>query len=65
MGQVFISEDEVYKKDGCDSKVTPEHFDELCLKDIIKMETVPPQLILNWDLTGVNPVPASAWTMER
>ena len=53
------------------AKVTPENFDELRLKflqeivDIVKMEEVPPQLVLNWDQMGLNLVPASTWTMER
>ena len=28
------------------------------------MEEIPPELILNWDQTGIHLVPASAWTME-
>lgn len=28
------------------------------------MEEVPPELILNWDHTGISIVPGSAWTME-
>ena len=53
------------------AKVIPENFDELRLKflqeivDIVKMEEVPPQLVLNWDQTRLNLVPASTWTMER
>ena len=29
------------------------------------MEEIPPELILNWDQTGLNLVPASTWTMEQ
>ena len=31
--------------------------------DIVKMEEVPSKLILNWDQTGLNLVPALSWTM--
>ena len=51
------------------AKVTPEHFNELCLQflqDVVKMEDIPPQLVLNWDQTGLNLVPASStWIMEH
>ena len=29
------------------------------------MEEIPPELILNWDQTGIKLVPSSFWTMER
>ena len=29
------------------------------------MEEIPPQLILNWDQTGIHLVPASSWTMDK
>ena len=32
---------------------------------VVKMEEVPPVLVLNWDQTGIKLVPASSWTMER
>ena len=35
------------------------------IKAIVTMEEVPPELVLNWDQTGVNIVPASSWTMDR
>ena len=28
------------------------------------MDEIPPQLIINWDHTGINYVPVSSWTME-
>ena len=31
--------------------------------DVVQMEEVPPELILNWDQTGLNLVPTSSWTM--
>ena len=32
--------------------------------DIVKMGEVPCELILNWDHTGLNLVPASLWTVD-
>ena len=32
---------------------------------VVKMEEIPPELILNWDQTGIHLVPASSWTMDR
>lgn len=32
---------------------------------IVTVEEVPPELILNWDQTGIKLVPYSSWTMER
>jgi hypothetical protein len=29
------------------------------------MESVPPELVLNWDQTGVQVLPASTWTLEE
>ena len=31
--------------------------------DVVKMEDVPAELIINWDQTGLNLVPASSWSM--
>ena len=41
---------------------------EIFLADIkatVTMEEIPPDLVLNWDQTGVNIVPALSWTMDR
>ena len=35
------------------------------IKAIVTMEEIPPKLVLNWDQTGVNIVPASSWTIDR
>lgn len=32
---------------------------------VVTMEDIPPELILDWDQTGINVVPASQWTMDR
>ena len=31
---------------------------------IVEMEEIPPQLVFNWDQTGISIVPGSSWTME-
>ena len=49
--------------------VPPENFTQEKSKflqqivDLVKMEDIPPELIFNWDQTGLNLVPASPWTM--
>ena len=53
------------------SKSLIEQFDELkvqFLDDVVTTEAVeeiPPELILNWDQTGLNIVPSSSWTMDQ
>ena len=52
------------------NKATVENFNEIkgdFLRDIVTsvtMEEIPAELIMNWDQTGLNLVPASNWTME-
>ena len=29
------------------------------------MEEIPPELVINWDQTGLNLVPVASWTMAR
>ena len=31
----------------------------------VEMEEIPPELILNWDQTGIKIVPSSTWTMDQ
>ena len=31
----------------------------------VTMESIPPELILNWDQTGIKIVPCSTWTMDK
>ena len=31
---------------------------------VVEMEDIPPQLVFNWDQTGISIVPGSSWTME-
>ena len=32
---------------------------------VVTMEEIPPELVFNWDQTGIRLVPCSSWTMER
>ena len=51
------------------AKVTPKDFNRLkaqFLFDVtvvIEIEEIPPQLVINWDQTGIYYVPVSTWTM--
>ena len=53
------------------SKYSPADFedvkkrflDEIC--QVVEMEEIPPELMLNWDQTGINLVPASGWMTEQ
>jgi hypothetical protein len=67
-----------YKNEICQTKATTakskntvENFATLKqqflddIKDIVTMDEIPPELILNWDQTGIRIVPSSCWTMER
>ena len=53
------------------SKYKPADFaavKEQFLNDVVSivtMEEIPPELILNWDQTGIHLVPVSPWTMEQ
>ena len=61
----------VKRKASTKARITPEHFEELktqYLQDIetvVKMEDIPPQLIINWDQTAIKYVPVSCWTHEK
>ena len=45
------------------AKKKREFLDELVT--IVEMEEIPPELILNWDQTGIKLVPATGWTMDE
>ena len=49
-------------KSGDFEKVKEAFLDDLV--SIVEMEEIPPELILNWDQTGIHLVPASGWTMD-
>ena len=36
----------------------------LHIRAVVEMEEIPPQLVFNWDQTGISVVPGSAWTMD-
>ena len=52
-------------------KTTPaklELFKSQFLEEIastVKMEEIPPTIVINWDQTGLNIAPVSSWTMEK
>ena len=37
----------------------------LDIKSIVNFEEIPPDLVINWDQTGINYVPIGSWTMEK
>ena len=53
------------------AKVDVEKFEALKqgflldIKNIVSLEEIPPDLIINWDQTGINYVPVGSWTMEK
>ena len=53
------------------SKILVKQFDELKVQFLddmvttVAVEEIPPELILNWDQTGLNIVPSSSWTMDQ
>ena len=60
------------KRKACSTvKVTVENFEEMKIQFLfniqvfVTMEEIPPDLIINWDHTGINYVPISKWTMEK
>ena len=61
----------VKRRGNTKSKVSVEHFDELKelflleFNNTVEMDEVPTELVINWDQTGLDYVPVSAWTMEQ
>ena len=60
------------KRKACSkAKVNVEHFEKLKkdflrdIKSLVTMDEIPPDLIINFDQTGINYVPISSWTMEK
>ena len=53
------------------AKVDVEKFEALKqgflldINNIVSLEEIPPDLIINWDQTGINYVPVGSWTMEK
>ena len=60
----------VKQRGSSTSKMMVENFETvkeqflLDIKAVVEMEAVPPELIFNWDQTGISIVPGSSWTME-
>ena len=60
----------VKRKATSKAKVTVANFDELKedylleIKHVVEMDEIPPELIVNFDQTGLNFIPVSEWTME-
>ena len=61
----------VRRKATSKSRHAPEDFAAVkkdFLEDnttVITMEDIPPDLVFNWDQTGIHLVPASTWTMDK
>ena len=59
----------VKRRASTKAKVSVEHFEEIKaqflfdVKSIIEIADIPPDLVINWDHTGLNYVPVSNWTM--
>ena len=60
----------VKRRGSSTAKLTVANFETLKeqfiidVNAIMEMEDIPPQLIFNWDQTGISIVPGSSWTME-
>ena len=60
--------DLVKRRASTKAKVSLPDFDRLkaqFLKAVIEMEEIPPELVINWDQTGIHYVPVSSWTMAK
>ena len=59
------------KRRACSkAKVDIERFETLKkglldIKSIVSFEEIPPDLVINWDQTGINYVPVGSWTMPK
>lgn len=61
----------VKRRGNTKSKVGVEQFEALKtqypfdIKATVEMMEIPPELVINWDQTGIKIVPVSSWTMEK
>lgn len=62
----------VKRRGNTKAKVPVEHFEALKspfffsdIKATVEMQEIPPELIINWDQTGIKIVLVSSWTMEQ
>ena len=60
----------VKRRGSSTAKVTVQNYEELKqqflldIRAVVEMEEIAPQLVFNWDQTGISVVPGSAWTMD-
>ena len=61
----------VKRRGNTTSTVGVEQFEALKtqylfdIKATVEMMEIPPELVINWDQTGIKIVPVSSWTMEK
>ena len=61
----------VKRRGNTKAKVDVEQFEAIKtqflfdLKATVEMLEIPPELVINWDQTGIKIVPVSSWTMEK
>ena len=61
----------VKRRASTKAKVTAADFDALKaqfvfdIRTIVEMEDIPPDMIINWDHTGIHYVPVSNWTLAK
>ena len=61
----------VKRRGNTKAKVLVKHFEALKsqflfdIKAVVEMQVIPPELIINWDQTGIKIIPVSSWTMEK
>ena len=61
----------VKRRGNTKAKVAVEQFEALKtqylfdIKAVVEMMDIPPELVINWDQTGIKIVPVSSWTMEK
>ena len=69
MGQIIAKEDELHKKKSLYKGTHPtddlEEVKKTFLTEILEFNDIPPELIFNWDQTGINLVPTALWTMDK
>ena len=61
----------VKRRASTKAKVAVQKFDELKtqflldIKVVVEMDEIPPELVINWDQTGIHYVPVASWTMDK
>ena len=61
----------VKRRGSTAAKVAVNNFEELKqqflldVKVVVELEEIPPELVINWDQTGINYVPSDSYTMEK